>query len=345
MAQSRGGDQVLVTGASGFIAKHCIAELIGHGYRVVGTLRRPQAADEVRAAVATRVDPADRLSFVEAELLSDRGWADAVRGCRYVLHTASPYPARSPRNPDEVVRPAREGTLRVLTAARAAGVKRVVVTSSCAAIAGARHDKIDFDESDWAAAEAPRIRPYDRSKVLAERAAWDFVHQNPGMELAVINPAQVFGPPLDRHIETSGDILLSQLNGSLPRLARFGLPVADVRDVAAAHVAAMESPKAAGERFIVADAFLTVFDMAKILKRAFPQYARRLPRGEIPDRLARLLRPFVPALKTIGDDLGRVWRVSHAKVERVLGIRPRPAEEAIIAMGEALIRFGLVKPV
>src|SRR5688572_25370371 len=160
MAQSKGSDQVLVTGASGFIAKHCIAELIAHGYRVVGTLRRPQAADEVRAAIATRIDPAGNLSFAQADLLSDAGWAEAVRGCRYVLHTASPYPGRSPRDPDEVVRPAREGTLRVLAAAVAAGVKRVVVTSSCAAVAGARHDKEAFDESDWASADDPGIRPY-----------------------------------------------------------------------------------------------------------------------------------------------------------------------------------------
>jgi dihydroflavonol-4-reductase len=232
----------------------------------------------------------------------------------------------------------------VLKAAKAAGVERIVVTSSCAAVASARHDKEDFDESDWSATDNPRIRPYDLSKTLAERAAWDFVKQNPGMELTVVNPSQVFGPPLDRHVETSGDILLSQLNGAYPLLARFGLPVVDVRDVASAHVAAMASPKAAGERFIIANEFLWVMDMARILKRAFPQYARRLPRGVSPDWLARLSRPFVPALKTIGDDLGRTWRVSHAKAERVLGIRPRPAEEAIVAMGEALIRFGLVKP-
>jgi dihydroflavonol-4-reductase len=221
----------------------------------------------------------------------------------------------------------------------------VVVTSSCAAVAGGRWDKEDFDETDWADVSSPDIRPYDLSKALAERAAWDFARQNPGIEVVAINPGQVFGPPLDRHVETSGDILLSQLNGTYPRVAMFGLPVADVRDVAVAHIAAMEKPEAAGERLIVANEFYTLLDMANALRNAFPQYARRLPRREIPNWLARVLRPVVPALRTIGGDIGRTWRVSHAKSERVLGLRLRHADEAVVAMGEALIRFGLVKPV
>lgn len=336
------GETVLVTGARGFIAKHCIAALLEHGYRVRGTLRNLADEAEVRAAVATRVDAGDRLTFARAELTSDAGWAEAVRGCSFVLHVASPYPLTQPRDVNDVVRPAREGTLRVLGAARAAGVKRVVVTSSVAAIASARHDKTRFDESDWSDVKSPAINAYSLSKTLAERAAWDFVADGKGPELAVINAGQVFGPPLDANVQTSGEMIENFLRGKYPLVSKFGLPVVDVRDVAAAHVAAMEKPAAAGQRFIVADAFLWFSDIGRILGEAFPAYRRKMPRGDLPNVVSRLMVPFRPDVRAVKGDLGRLWEVNSDKAKRVLGITIRPAREAVVAMADALIRLGRV---
>jgi len=335
-------ETVLVTGARGFIAKHCIVALLERGYRVVGTLRDPADEQEVRAAVATRVDPRDRLRFARAELTADPGWSDAMHGVRYVLHVASPYPLNQPRDANDVVRPAREGTLRVLRAARAAGVKRVVITSSVAAVASARTDRTRFDESDWSDVTAPTINAYSLSKTLAERAAWDFVADGHGPELAVINAGQVFGPPLDANVQTSGEMIENFLRGRYPLVSKFGLPVVDVRDVAAAHVAAMEKPEAAGQRFIVADAFLWFSDIGRILGEAFPAYRRKMPKGELPNAVSRLLVPFRPDVRAVRGDLGRLWEVSNERAKRVLGITIRPAREAVVAMAEALIRLGRV---
>lgn len=336
------GDTVLVTGARGFIAKHCIVALLERGYRVVGTLRDPSDEAEVRNAVGTKIQADDRLRFARAELTSDAGWDVAVRGCAFVLHVASPYPIKEPRDVNDVVRPAREGTLRVLRAARAAGVKRVVLTSSVAAIASARYDKTRFDESDWSDVNSPGINAYSRSKTLAERAAWDFVADGKGPELAVINAGQVFGPPLDANVQTSGEMIENFLRGKYPLVSKFGLPVADVRDVAAAHVAAMEKPAAAGQRFIVADAFLWFSDIGRILGEAFPAYRRKMPRGDLPNFASRLMVPFRPDVRAVRGDFGRLWEVNSEKAKRVLGITIRPARDAVVSMAEALIRLGRV---
>ncbi len=334
---------VLVTGARGFVAKHCIAALLERGYRVVGTLRRLADGEEVREAVAKRINPEDRLSFVEADLLADRGWAEAVAGCRHLLHVASPYPIKQPRRADDLVRTAREGTLRVLRAATAGGVQRVVLTSSVVAVASARPDKTDFDESDWSDAASPNIRPYDLSKTLAERAAWDYAAGSARPELSVILAGQAFGPALDRHVKSSGDYIRSLFGGRYPVVVRFGFPVVDIRDVATAHVAAMEKPAAAGQRFIVADGFLWMIEIARILREAFPTRSSNLPRRELPHVAARLLSHVVPEIRFVRHDIGRLWRMSHAKAERVLGITPSPARDAVLAMAESLIALGEVR--
>ncbi len=337
------GETVLVTGARGFIAKHCIVALLRRGYNVVGTLRDPADEAEVRAAVATKADAGDRLRFAQAELTSGAGWDGAMRGVRHVLHVASPYPLNQPRDVNDLVRPAREGTLRVLAAARSAGVKRVVLTSSVAAVASARYDRTRFDESDWSDVSSAGINAYALSKTLAERAAWDFVADGGGPELAVINAGQVFGPPLDANIQTSGAMIENFLRGKYPLVSKFGLPVVDVRDVAAAHVAAMEKPEAAGQRFIVADAFLWFSDIGRILGEAFPVHRRRMPKGELPNLVSRLMVPFRPDVRAVRGDLGRVWEVTNDRAKRVLGITIRPAREAVVAMADALIRFGRVR--
>jgi dihydroflavonol-4-reductase len=336
-------DKVLVTGARGFIAKQVVASLLERGYRVVGTVRSPAAADETRRAVATVVDPGDRLTFVEANLLGDAGWSEAAEGCRFVMHIASPYPMLMPKDPDDLIRPAREGTLRVLKAASAAGAERVVLTSSVAAVASGRPDKTEFDESDWTNVDAPTTSPYAKSKTLAERAAWDFVAEEGKLELTTINPSVVFGPPLDAAKCTSIELISLFLNRWIPAAIRFGFNVVDVRDVAALHVAAMEKPEAAGERFIAAAEFVWLIDMVRILAEHFPDRARRMPKWELPSGIVRFAALFRPDLKATLGDLGRVWHASGAKAERTFGMQLRGAREAIVAMAEKLIALGAVK--
>lgn len=335
------GDRVLVTGARGFIAKHVIAELLLAGYSVTGTLRSTAAEAEVRAAVRKRVNPGTQLDFVVADLLSDAGWSEAAAGCRYVIHLASPFPAVQPRDPNDVVRPAVEGTRRVLETASTAGVQRVVVTSSVASVAAGRFDKEMFDEADWSDVSFRSITPYQLSKTLAERTAWDTSRQS-GLPIVVLNPGQVFGPPLDANLDTSGFIIASQLRGRFPVVANYGFPVVDVRDVALAHVAALTRSEAAGERIILADDFVRLIDIARWLGEALPAYRRKVPRRVLPNVMARLLTPFVAELGTLRADLGRTWQVAHNKAERILGIRFRPARQAVIAMAETLIALRVV---
>ncbi|MCW5696532.1 MAG: NAD-dependent epimerase/dehydratase family protein [Bauldia sp.] len=334
-------DRVLVTGARGFIAKHCIAGLLEAGYAVVGTIRRPEAADEVRRAVARRVDPGERLTFVTADLNHDAGWPAAAAGCRYVLHIASPFPLRQPKTEDEVVRPAVEGTIRVMRAATAAMVERVVLTSSAVAIASGWPDSRVYTERDWSDVSSKSISSYAKSKTLAERAAWDEAKAAGAPRLTTINPGQVFGPPLDDRFDTSGDIVRLMLRGAYPFILRFGFPIADVRDVARAHVLAMTNPAAAGQRLIVGDGFFWMEDIVRILRDRLPAHAAKLPKRRLPDFLARLAANFDPALRTVKGDLGRRWAVSGARTEAMLGFRFRSGEEALVAMAEALIAQGL----
>ncbi|MGD9738301.1 MAG: NAD-dependent epimerase/dehydratase family protein [Bauldia sp.] len=339
------GDRVLVTGARGFIAKQVIAELLRDGYSVRGTIRDAKAEAEVRAAVGgavgNRAQFPDALSFATADLLADAGWAEAAAGCRYVIHLASPFPAVQPKDSAAIVRPAVDGTRRVLAAAKAAGVGRVVLTSSVVAVVSGRFDKELFDESDWSDTTFPRITPYQLSKTLAERAAWNFAREA-DLPLAVLNPAQVFGPPLDANLDTSGYIIASQLRGRFPAVANYGFPIVDVRDVATAHVAALTNREALGQRIILADEFTWLIEIARWLGEAFPAYRSKVPRRVLPNFVARLATPFVPELGTLRADLGRPWPVTHAKAERIFGMRFRPAREAVIAMAEALIALRAV---
>jgi dihydroflavonol-4-reductase len=335
------GDLVLVTGARGFIAKHVIREALARGYRVRGTIRRPEAETEVRAAVG---EPGPRLSFIHAELLADEGWAAAVQGCRYVLHLASAFPLVAPVERDALVPVARDGTLRVLRAAANAGVERTVLTSSCAAIwAGHPPDGARvLTEADWALTDSPRIDSYSRSKALAERAAWNFMSgTSTGMSLVAINPSYVMGPPLDRGVQTSADLVLAMLRGRYPLVPNWGVEIVDVRDVAAAHLAAL-GPAAAGRRFIVSDEALMLRDMARILAREFPQFRKKLPKGSLPDFAMRLLGRFDQGARQIVPDLGPPKRTSSQAAREVLGIQCRPAEEALVAMARGVIELGMV---
>jgi nucleoside-diphosphate-sugar epimerase len=336
------GDLILVTGASGFVAKHCIKAALARGYRVRGTLRRPEAEPAVRAAVG---GDDDRLTFVGAHLMSDEGWPEAVAGCRMVLHTASPTQLWPPRDPNKLIVPARDGALRVLKAAADAGVERTVMTSSGAAVMnnyshGPGHV---FTEDDWSEV-GDDIGAYPKSKTFAERAAWEFIDRDgSGMTLVVINPTAVFGPVLDRTGGASGAVLIKLvLTGRLPGLPPLAFTMVDVRDVAEAHMRALEVPEAAGERFIAASNTVWLKDIARMLAEAIPSHARKVPRREIPPAIIFGLSRLVPTVRGLVRNHASVRPVSNEKAETVLGLRFRSAEEAAVAMGQSLVEMGLV---
>jgi dihydroflavonol-4-reductase len=338
-------ERVLVTGASGFLAQHVILQLLEKGYEVRGTLRSMKRADEVRAILGKYDARAASIEFVEADLGADAGWAEAVKGCTYVQHVASPFPAVHPKDESELIRPAVDGALRVLKAAKAAGVKRVVMTSSVAAIAyglGAARPNV-VDETSWSNPDGPDNTPYTKSKTLAERAAWDYVgHEGKGLELAVINPTGIFGPALSRDVSTSLEIPIRLLNGKTPALPRLGFSMVDVRDVAQCQVEAMTNPAAAGERFIASEEFLWFTECAEILRKEFPSYDKKIPRRVAPDLVIRLMAMVQPVYKQVLTELGRTRRASNAKATRVLGVHFRTAKEALIASAKSLIELGVV---
>ena len=340
-------DLVLVTGGSGFIAQHCMLQLFAAGYRVRATVRSLKREAEVRATLkAAGAEPGDRLSFAAADLTADAGWPEAVAGCAYVLHVASPFPINVPKHEDELIVPAREGALRLLRAARDAGVRRVVQTSSFAAV-GYGHAQMarPFNESDWTNVDGPGLTAYAKSKTLAERAAWDFMAREGGaMELAVVNPVGVFGPVLGADFSTSIEIVKRMLDGAVPALPRMTFGVVDVRDVADLHLKAMTHPEAAGERFLsVAGDFLSMREIATVLKQRLGDAARRVPTRELPDWLVRVVALFDKSAGQIVPELGKHKTATNEKARRVLGWSPRPAADALVATAESLVHLGLVK--
>jgi len=287
------------------------------------------------------------LSFFAADLEKDAGWAEAVAGCEYVLHVASPFPLRVPKDEDELIVPAREGTLRVLRAARAARVNRVVLTSSFAAIGYGHEPQTEaFDETSWTNLDGKvAVAPYMKSKTLAERAAWDFMaNEGSGMELSVVNPVGVFGPVLGRDFATSIVIVQRLMDGGVPACPRLSFGVVDVRDVVDLHLLAMTHPAARGERFLaVAGDCISMLEMAKVLKSRMGAAAKKVPVRKLPDWLLRAIAIFDPTVRQVVPELGNVKRASNEKARRVLGWRPRSNEEAIVATAESLVRLGLLK--
>jgi dihydroflavonol-4-reductase len=332
--------KVLVTGASGFIAKHCIAELIRQGFSVQATLRDLSREEETRRAIGNAGATASELTFLPADLLRDDGWDKAMEGCTYVLHLASPFPLKNPRDPEEVIRPAREGAVRVLKAATKAGIKRVVLTSSIVAItlpwpeASLGHV---FDETDWTNPNRPDVTSYVVSKTLAERAAWDFVQSTPGApELVVVNPAFVLGPAPDADLSTSHEVIRLMGQGAYPAAPKIGFPISDVRDVAVTHVLAMTHPKAAGQRFLSANGFLRLIEVGQLIKQALPDLAKKVPRGELPDIAVRALALVDVRLKAVLPDLGFPRPVSNAKAQDILGQTFRSPQEAVTSAAASL---------
>lgn len=332
---------IAVTGIGGFLGRHIAAQLLRAGYEVRGTLRSLKKAKSIEAAIRSAEGVSGgKLSFVVADLLSDEGWDAAFSGVTDVIHAASPFPSSVPKDENDLILPAREGTLRVLRAAKDAGVRRVVLTSSIAAISYGQ-GKAPFSEMDWTDVDGPFATPYYKSKTLAERAAWAFAREN-GLELCVINPGMILGPILGTETGTSVGLVQSLMKGRYPAMPDFSVPVVDVRDAAEAHVLALMIPQAAGERFIIAGEALSIKDIAKVLRRDFPAYGRKLPKFVLPNWLAGIASRFDPGLKLIIRELGRDARISNEKARRMLGWKSRSGDDAIRASAESLIAAGLV---
>ncbi|KUM28005.1 epimerase [Mesorhizobium loti] len=342
-----GGELVLVTGGSGFLGAHCILELLKAGYRVRTTVRSARREADVLAMLKVGgTEPGDALSFAHADLMTDAGWPQAVDGCRSVLHVASPFPPGVPKHEDELIVPAREGALRVLRAARDAGVKRVVLTSSFAAIGYGQTPVAGhpFTEENWTNLAA-KVSAYVKSKTLAERAAWDFVASQGGaLELAVVNPVGIFGPVLGPDHSTSTDFIRRLMDGEMPGLPRMVFGVVDARDVADLHLRAMTNPAAKGERFLaISGDFMTTLEIARTLKARLGDAASRVTTRVLPDWLVKLAGLFDGQAAQIVTELGKARNATGAKAVRMLGWAPRSREEALIATGESLARLGLLK--
>ncbi len=331
-------ERVLVTGGSGYLGSHCIVALLRDGHQVRTTVRSLAKADEVRALVTKGGQNADALEVVAADLTADAGWAEAVAGCTRVLHVASPFPMGVPKDANELIVPAREGTLRVLRAAAEAGVARVVLTSSFAAIGyGHGPRSTPFTEQDWTDLNGPRpVAPYPQSKTIAEHAAWDFVAAHPELELAVVNPVGILGPPLGGDPGTSV-AMVSRLLDGMPGVPNVRMGLVDVRDVADLHVRAMTHPEAPGQRFLaVAGHFVTFAEVGRMLRESVGERARKVPTRVLPDWLVKLVGRFDPGVGQLVTELGLDRDATSAKAEKVLGWSARPLRDTLVDTVAAL---------
>ena len=336
-------ETVLVTGGSGYLGGWCLVELLRRGYRVRTTVRDISREAEVRARLEPEVDAGDNLSVLSADLRSDEGWGEAVQGCDYVLHVASPFPPQQPKDPDELIVPAREGTLRVLKAALDAGVNRIVITSSIAAVGGStNHASAPLTEADWTDADNPKLTPYTRSKTIAERAAWDFVKERGAVEkLAVVNPGAILGPVLSDDRSYSLELVERLLKG-MPGAPRIGFSIVDVRDVADLHIRAMTVPEAGGERFIAVARFQWLSEVAAVLRDRLGPDAAKVPKRNVPDLVVRAMGIFDSGVRSIAGQLGRKVEMSSAKAEAQLGWSPRPVEDTVADCGRSLVEQKVV---
>lgn len=341
--------RVLVTGGTGFVGAHCLVQLLAAGHETRATIRDLKRESDVRAMLrhGGAGEVGERLKLFRAELSADAGWADAAAGCDYALHVASPFPSTVPKDENELIGPARNGALCVLKAARDAGVKRVVLTSSFAAIGyGAPKDRTaPFTEADWTNLDDPTVQAYQKSKTIAERAAWDFIaREGGGLELAVVNPVLVLGPVLGPDVSSSIVLVKRMMDGAMPGCPDISFGCVDVRDVADLHLKAMTDPAARGERFIATSGdFATIRQIAQMLKDGLGPAARKVPTRQLPDWLMRVVGLFDPQVRGILPELGKHKNASNEKARRLLGWAPRSPAEAVVATARSLSELGLLK--
>lgn len=335
------GKTALVTGGTGFLAGWCIVELLRRGYSVRTTIRNPAREPEVHDAVASQVDPAHHLSVHQADLLSDEHWANIIEGCDYVLHVASPLPISQPKNPDELIAPAREGTVRVVGTALDCDVERIVLTSSVAAIRGGNEGR-PVDESIWTDLSSPDLTPYVQSKTIAEQAAWGLASDLDARErIATVNPTVIIGPTLSDDTSASLEAIKRLLKG-MPAVPRLGFGFVDVRDVADLHIRAMTSPEAGGERFVANTQWLWLADVGQVLRERLGPRASKVPTRIAPDLLVRVMAVFDGGIRSFKSSLGKRTEYQTTKAQDLLGWSPRPIEDTITETAESLIDHGLV---
>jgi dihydroflavonol-4-reductase len=331
---------VLVTGGTGFLGGWCIAGLLERGHEVRTTVRDLAREQDVRdAAGAAGVDAGSRLTVLAADLKSDAGWAEAAAGCRYVLHVASPFPAEQPKDPDELIVPARDGALRVLRAALDAGVERVVMTSSVAAVRSPREssEAAPYTEADWTDGSDTSKTPYSRSKTIAEQAAWELMRESGAADrLATVNPGAIIGPALSDDHSYSLQAIQRLLEG-VPAIPKLGFSFVDVRDVADLHIRAMTQPAGGGERFIATDEWLWMADVAKVIRDRLGSAAPKVPTREAPNIVVRAMGLFDGGIRTIVSDLGQRTWFSSDKARSNLGWTPRPVEDSIEECARSLL--------
>lgn len=335
--------RVLVTGGSGFLGGRAIIDLIERGYEVRATLRDLGKSSRVEENISREIGRAAGLEFFEADLDADEGWDRAAAGCRYVLHIASPFPPTRPKDAQDLIRPAVDGASRVIGAALDAGVDRVVMTSSVAAIRGSGAPRTTpYTEEDWS--DVATVSPYAQSKTLAERTAWDLVHSCGKREsLAVINPSAILGPTLPDDDSFSLEAIERLLKG-MPGAPRIGFSWVDVRDVSAAHIAAMEHPRAGGHRYIVSGPFLWLLDVSRILRDELPELAAKAPTRTVPKPLVRLMGIFDPGVRALISDIGRESHFDTSRTESVLGVTARPIEETVVDCARSIVERSLTSP-
>lgn len=337
---------VLVTGGSGFVGAHCILQLLQKEYSVKTTIRSLAKKEEVISMLKKGgIANFEKLSFIIADLTTDENWDEAAKDCEYVLHVASPIFLRLPKHEDEMIKPAVEGTLRVLKAARNAGVKRVVMTSNFGAVGYSHKDTSTLiTEESWTNPEEKGLSTYNKSKVLAEKAAWDFMNEEAGsLELSVINPMGIFGPSLSPVLSSGFELLKKVIDGSMKAIPNISLGIVDVRDVADLHIRAMTNPAAKGERFLaLAGGTMTLLEISKLLKAKMPEVAKNASVKKLPDWLVRFASLFNDQAKAIAPLIGVYRNASNEKAKNLLGWKPRNNEEAILATVESLLEFGHV---
>ncbi len=334
---------VLVTGGTGYIGGELIRQLLDRGWNVHTTVRNKAKSEaELKARFG---DAGNRLKVFEAELMSDDGWAEANAGCTHVAHVASPIAAATPRDENEMIVPAREGTLRALRFAKAAGVKRFVQTSSVAAVAYGRSEKnYTVDESDWTDISHPDVYPYVKSKTISERAARDWVAEEGGdMEFVSVNPAMVLGPVESADFSASVEAVLQLMNGSMPMAPDLGFAVVDLRDVADLHVKCLEQPGLGGERFLAAGRFMKMIEVGEVLRSGLGEQARKVPTRIMPGWMVSVLSLFNPGVRSIRSELGKTRHVDTSHALNRLGWKTRAEEESILDCAKSLIEHGVVK--
>ena len=341
-------NQVLVTGGTGFVGAHCILQLLQMGYKVRTSVRSLSRRDDVLEMLRVGgVTTFENLEFVEADLMKDTNWDVAVKNCDYVLHVASPIYLRVPKDENEMILPAVNGTIRVLRAARDAGVKRVVLTSNFGAVGYSETDPVKLiTEESWTNPDEKGLSAYLKSKVFAEKAAWNFMQTEGGdLQLSVINPVGIFGPSLSPDLSSGFELLKRLLDGSMRFVPNIPFGIVDIRDAADLHIRAMTNPMAAGERFLaVSGGVVTLPEIAVLLRESLGEVAKNVSTRKLPDWIVRIAALFNPLARNVAGQLGKNKNASNEKARTVLGWSPRTNEEAILASARSLVRFHLIDP-